>query len=168
MFELMHKKNSFRSDESAAATELGYIFTFMLGTLLLTMFTIWAFDIETSTRDRWNEQAIQENVEKVASAIERADYAARTDANSTYAEPIKLLALEANEETLTLSLNDVVLSLVDSTDSYGFEVPISATGPSNHSGTVDLGVTRIVWVSYANGMTIISENAPDSESSSHN
>ena len=29
-------------DERAAATELGYIFTFLLGVLLLTMFSLWA------------------------------------------------------------------------------------------------------------------------------
>ena len=159
---MWHRKLSIKTDESGAATELGYIFTFLLGTLLLTMFTIWAFDIETSTRDRWNEQAIQKNVENVASAIERADYAARTDANSSYAEPVKLLELEADENTLTLYLDNTVLKLMDSTDSYKFEVPISATGPSNHSGIVYLGETSTVWVSYVDGRTTISENTPDS------
>ena len=38
---------SLRKDTGAAATELGYIFTFLLGVLLLTMFSLWAYEIET-------------------------------------------------------------------------------------------------------------------------
>ena len=45
-------KNQLRRDEHAAATELGYIFTFLLGVLLLTTFSIWAYQIETATRER--------------------------------------------------------------------------------------------------------------------
>ena len=30
-------------DESGASTELGYIFTFMLGVLFLSLFSVWAF-----------------------------------------------------------------------------------------------------------------------------
>ena len=41
--------SALRRDTSAAATELGYIFTFLLGVLLLTMFSLWAWDIETAT-----------------------------------------------------------------------------------------------------------------------
>ena len=64
-------------DTSGAATELGYIFTFLLGVLLLSVFSIWTWDIETATRDRWNEQAIQMNLDDIAAAIERADEASR-------------------------------------------------------------------------------------------
>jgi len=64
-----------RRDISAAATELGYIFTFLLGVLLLTMFSVWAWDIETATRERWNENAIQANMDDLAAAVERADEA---------------------------------------------------------------------------------------------
>ena len=39
-----------KRDERAAATELGYVFTFLLGVLLLTMFSLWAYEIETATR----------------------------------------------------------------------------------------------------------------------
>ena len=35
-------------DQSAASTELGYIFTFLLGVLFLSMFSVWAFGLETS------------------------------------------------------------------------------------------------------------------------
>ena len=65
------------TDTSGAATELGYIFTFLLGVLLLSVFSIWTWDIETATRDRWNEQAIQMNLDDLAAAIERADEASR-------------------------------------------------------------------------------------------
>ena len=57
-------------DESAASTELGYIFTFLLGVLLLSMFSVWTFGIETSTRLRWNETAIDTNLADIASAVE--------------------------------------------------------------------------------------------------
>jgi hypothetical protein len=53
------KRDALKQDERAAATELGYIFTFLLGVLLLTMFSLWAYDIETATRERWNINAIQ-------------------------------------------------------------------------------------------------------------
>ena len=45
-------------DESGASTELGYIFTFMLGVLFLSMFSVWAFGLETSTRENWNTTAV--------------------------------------------------------------------------------------------------------------
>ena len=48
-------------DTRAAATELGYVFTFLLGVLLMTMFSVWAWDIETNTRLRWNEEAVEAN-----------------------------------------------------------------------------------------------------------
>ena len=51
-----------RHDEGAAATELGYVFTFLLGVVLLSMFGVWAYGIETATRERWNATAIQANL----------------------------------------------------------------------------------------------------------
>ena len=55
----------------AAATELGYVFTFLLGVVLLSMFGVWAYGIETATRERWNATAIQANLDDVAEAVER-------------------------------------------------------------------------------------------------
>ena len=46
----MKHHNKLKQDESAAATELGYVFTFLLGLLLLSLYSIWAWDIENSTR----------------------------------------------------------------------------------------------------------------------
>ena len=42
-------------DENAAATEIGYVFTFLLGLMFLTSFSIWVWDLEVSTQDRWTE-----------------------------------------------------------------------------------------------------------------
>ena len=65
------------TDTNGAATELGYIFTFLLGVLLLSIFSIWTYDIETATRERWNMEAIEMNLDDLAAAVERADEASR-------------------------------------------------------------------------------------------
>ena len=87
----------------AAATELGYVFTFLLGVLLLTMFSLWVYDIETATRERWNEEAIDANMNDIASAVERTDTASRID-NTSYAERVYWRATEADESQFTLQL----------------------------------------------------------------
>ena len=84
------------TDTSGAATELGYIFTFLLGVLLLSVFSIWTWDIETATRDRWNEQAIQMNLDDLAAAIERADEASRLG-DVEYTESVWWRATEADD-----------------------------------------------------------------------
>ena len=68
----MRTKHSKINDISGAATELGYIFTFLLGVMLLSVFSVWTWDIETATRDRWNEKAVEMNLDDIADAIERA------------------------------------------------------------------------------------------------
>ena len=60
------KGNALQNNREAAATELGYVFTFLLGVLLLTMFSIWIYDIESATRERWNEEAIDANMISVS------------------------------------------------------------------------------------------------------
>ena len=101
------------TDTSGAATELGYIFTFLLGVLLLSVFSIWTWDIETATRDRWNEQAIQMNLDDLAAAIERADEASRLG-DVEYTESVWWRATEADENLLSLQLTDNSLILIDS------------------------------------------------------
>ena len=96
----------------AAATELGYVFTFLLGVLLLTMFSLWIYDIETATRERWNEEAIDANMNDLAAAIERTDAASRID-NTSYAERVYWRATEADESQFTLELTDTLLILYD-------------------------------------------------------
>ena len=75
-------------DTSGASTELGYIFTFMLGVIFLSMFSVWAFGLETSTRERWNETAVDVNMADLAAAVERADSASREDNSIRYAEVV--------------------------------------------------------------------------------
>ena len=103
--------NALRRDTSAAATELGYIFTFLLGVLLLTMFSLWAWDIETATRERWNENAIQANMDDLAAAVERADEASRMGAVD-YAERVEWRLTEADESRMTIVLTDTNIELI--------------------------------------------------------
>ena len=91
----MNQKLNRVKDTSGAATELGYIFTFLLGVLLLSVFSIWTWDIETATRERWNEEAIQMNLDDLAAAVERADEASRLG-NIEYTECVWWRATEAN------------------------------------------------------------------------
>ena len=100
-------------DTRAAATELGYIFTFLLGVLLLTMFSVWAWDIETNTRLRWNEEAIQANMDDLAAAVERADEASRLGGNISYAEEVSWRPTEADESLFLLELTDTAIKLID-------------------------------------------------------
>ena len=97
-----------QENREAAATELGYVFTFLLGVLLLTMFSLWIYDIETATRERWNEEAIDANMNDLSAAIERTDVASRID-NSSYAERVYWRATEADESQFTLELISIEL-----------------------------------------------------------
>ena len=38
----------FAEDETAAATEIGYVFTFLLGLMFLSTFSIWVWGLELS------------------------------------------------------------------------------------------------------------------------
>lgn len=100
-----------RRDEHAAATELGYIFTFLLGVLLLTTFSIWAYQIETATRERWNENAIQSNLDDLAAAVERADEASRMG-SVEYAEKVTWRLTEADEARIQEIKNDLFIKLL--------------------------------------------------------
>ena len=153
-------KGKMKQDQSAAATELGYVFTFLLGVLLLSMFSVWAWDIENSTRVRWNEQALEENLREVAAAVERADAASRLDANSFYAEPVLLRAIHTDVSALTLILDDSRITLVDDKGIYTDTVSISGASSTIHSGEVNLGKSLKVWVIYDAGEVKISQVAP--------
>ena len=54
------------SRTSQGSTELGYIFTFMLGVLFLSLFSVWAFGLETSTKKNWNTTAVDVNMADIA------------------------------------------------------------------------------------------------------
>jgi hypothetical protein len=150
-----------RRDEHAAATELGYVFTFLLGVLLLTMFSVWAWDIETATRSRWNENAIEANMDDIGAAIERADEASRID-GANYAESVEWRSSEADESRFKLILTDVELSLVDEGGTLDTSVLISGTGSGSHEGEIYLGGAAKIWVVHHNGITSIQLDRPQS------
>ena len=146
-------------DTSGGASELGYIFTFLLGVLLLSVFSIWTWDIETSTRDRWNEQAIQMNLDDITAAIERADEASRLG-DIEYTESVWWRATEADENLFSLELTDNSLILIDDGGDLDTEVFISGTGAGNHSGSIDLSGAQMIWVLHKDGVTSIEVDRP--------
>ncbi|MGB0826510.1 MAG: hypothetical protein ACPGTT_01350 [Candidatus Poseidoniaceae archaeon] len=155
----MNSKSIKIDDTSGAATELGYIFTFLLGVLLLSVFSIWTWDIETATRDRWNEQAIQMNLDDIAAAIERADEASRLG-DIEYSESVWWRATEADENLLSLQLTNNSLILIDNGGSLDTEVFVSGTGSGAHSGTVELSGAQMIWVVHKDGITSIEVDRP--------
>ena len=152
--------SSLVEDERAAATELGYVFTFMLGVLLLTMFSMWAWEIETATRERWNEHALEDNVERITAAIERADASSRTIENASYAEPVHLTPFEASQDSFILMLTDEELRLHDVQDIHSMSAQISAAGNSTHTGEIRLSGVDTVWVIHNEGVTSITTEHP--------
>ena len=151
--------SNLRKDTGAAATELGYIFTFLLGVLLLSMFSLWAWDIETATRERWNEQAIQANLGDIAAAVERADEASRMG-DVQYSESIYWRATEADENQFTLSLTNELLILEDDSGNLDLEVSISGTGSGQHSGEVQLSGISTIWIVHNDGVSSVQLERP--------
>jgi hypothetical protein len=154
------KQTRLNRDTGAAATELGYIFTFLLGVLLMSMFSIWAWDIETNTRLRWNEEAIQANMDDIAAAVERADEASRLGGNVSYAEEIAWRPSEADESLFWLELHDTALILIDEGGPLDTEISLSGTGSSSHEGRVPLAGVDRIWVVHDNGLTFLSLDRP--------
>ena len=153
------KQTSLRRDTSAAATELGYIFTFLLGVMLLTMFSLWAWDIETATRERWNENAIQANMDDLAAAVERADEASRMG-SIDYAEKVEWRPSEADESRFTLVLTDTNIELIHDAGDLDTNISISGTGAGTHEGTLTLAGIDSIWVVHYNGVTSIEYDRP--------
>ncbi len=149
-----------KDDNSGAATELGYVFTFMLGVVLLSMFSVWAYDIETATRERWNEQAIDDNMNRIASAIERADRSSRVVENCSYAEPVHLTPLEASTSTLKIRLDERQLILDDSSNNYDRTVQLSAAGLATHQGEISLSGVDTIWIVHKDDITKITTQHP--------
>ena len=151
--------SKFTRDESGAATELGYIFTFLLGVLLMTMFSIWAWGIETSTRERWNDEAIIANMDDIVEAVERANEASRID-NSTYAEWVSWRPTEADESLMTLKLETNTIELVDESEREGYTVQHSGTGNAENNGTLALAGITTIWVVLEDGQIYLSADRP--------
>ena len=148
-------------DQSGASTELGYIFTFMLGVLFLSLFSVWAFGLETSTRENWNTTAVDVNMADIAAAVERADLASREDPSVSYAEVVSWRLTEADETEFILSLDDEGLSLDHSENELDREVSISATGYGAYDGRINLSGTAEIWVVYHEGVTYLSTTRPN-------
>ena len=149
-----------KDNNEAAATEIGYVFTFMLGVMLLSLFSLWVWDIEQATRQRWNYQAMQENAERISSAIERADEAARGNVNSTYAEPVDLLITESSTVEITLIITDNSVEIVDSNGEYLHQITISSATAVPHSGSVKLSGLSKVWVVLDNQQITVTDKQP--------
>ena len=148
-------------DESAASTELGYIFTFLLGVLFLSIFSVWAFGLETSTREKWNTTAVDVNMADIAAAVERADLASREDSSVSYAEVVTWRLTEADESEFILTLDDEGLSLDHSENELDRQVSISATGYGTYDGRINLSGTAEIWVVYHEGVTYLSTTRPN-------
>ena len=148
-------------DESAASTELGYIFTFLLGVLFLSMFSVWAFGLETATREKWNKTAVDVNMADLAAGVERADLASREDSSIRYAEVVEWRLTEADESLFVLTLDDEGLHLDHPENSLDRDVSISATGSGTYSGKVTLSGITEIWIIHDDGVTYISGQRPD-------
>ena len=155
----MRKDTRRVNDTSGAATELGYIFTFLLGVLLLSVFSLWTYDIETATRERWNEEAVQMNLDDLAAAVERADEASRLG-DVEYTESVWWRATEADENLFSIQLTDNSLILIDDGGSLDTQVFISGTGSGSHNGTVNLSGAQMIWVIHKDGVTSIEVDRP--------
>ena len=151
--------SSLQRNREAAATELGYVFTFLLGVLLLTMFSLWIYEIETATRERWNEEAIDANMNDLASAVERTDTASRIE-NSSYAERVYWRSTEADESQFSLELTDTKLILHDAQGELDAVRSLSGTASAPHTGIIDLAGVEAIWVVYHNGVISIELDRP--------
>ena len=151
--------SSLQRNREAAATELGYVFTFLLGVLLLTMFSLWIYEIETATRERWNEEEIDANMNDLASAVERTDTASRIE-NSSYAERVYWRSTEADESQFSLELTDTKLILHDAQGELDAERSLSGTASAPHTGIIDLAGVEAIWVVYHNGVISIELDRP--------
>ena len=154
----MSKK--FANDENAAATEIGYVFTFLLGLMFLTTFSIWVWGLEVSTQERWTEHALEENLLSVGAAVERADEAARLDSTARYAEPVDLRLSTAAGLNIEMWLTDDAVHISDSAEVYRSSQPISGAAATTHSGVVNLVGIETVWVVLVDGNVTLQVEQP--------
>ena len=148
------------NDENAAATEIGYVFTFLLGLMFLTTFSIWVWGLEVSTQERWTEHALEENLLSVGAAVERADEAARLDSTARYAEPVDLHLSTAAGLNIEMWLTDDAVHVSDSAEVYRSSQPISGAAATTHSGVVNLVGIETVWVVLMDGNVTLQVEQP--------
>ena len=152
----MKRKSKFQKDDSGAATELGYVFTFLLGLLLLSLYSLWAWDLENSTRERWSEVSLTENIERVGSAVERADAVARINPNATYSESVDLLNVEHTSVDVIMLLEDERLIINHPSFKLPFEHNLISAGPTTHIGEINLKGESTIWIHMSNGVVELS------------
>jgi len=158
---MIRRETRLVGDESAAATEMGYVFTFLLGILFLTSFSLWIWDIEVATQERWMDNAMEDNLLSLSAAVERADEAARIDAGSSYSEPVQLHQAIASSLQLQLILDDEAVFITDAGGTKQFRQPISGAAATTHSGTIDLAGVDVIWVVLQSGQVIVTDKHPD-------
>ncbi len=157
----MKKDGAIYHDENAASIELGYIFTFLLGVAFLASFSLWVWDIENATQDRWLNEALRLDVEHISSAIERAEDASLGPNGTTYAEPVNLQVAEVGSLNLRLIISDDEVRLHSLVDSKFDQIRrISGAGKTNHSGEVRLDGVSTVWVILNDGNITINLSQP--------
>jgi hypothetical protein len=154
-------KGKLAHDESGASTELGYIFTFLLGVIFLSMFSVWAFGLETATRENWNTTAVDVNMADLAAAVERADLASREDSSVSYAEVVEWRLTEADESLFVLTLDDQGLHLDHTENVLDRDVSISATGTGTYDGKITLSGISEIWIVHDEGVTYLATKRPD-------
>jgi hypothetical protein len=154
-------KGKLTHDESGASTELGYIFTFLLGVIFLSMFSVWAFGLETATRENWNTTAVDVNMADLAAAVERADLASREDSSVSYAEVVEWRLTEADESLFVLTLDDQGLHLDHTENVLDRDVSISATGTGTYDGKITLSGISEIWIVHDEGVTYLATMRPD-------
>jgi hypothetical protein len=154
-------KGKLAPDESGASTELGYIFTFLLGVIFLSMFSVWAFGLETATRENWNTTAVDVNMADLAAAVERADLASREDSSVSYAEVVEWRLTEADESLFVLTLDDQGLHLDHTENVLDRDVSISATGTGTYDGKITLSGISEIWIVHDEGVTYLATMRPD-------
>ena len=125
------------------------------------MFSVWAFGIETATRENWNTTAVDVNMADLVGAVERADLASRDDGDIRYAEAVKWRATEADESLFILTLDDQGLHLDHTENVLDRDVSISATGAGTYDGKITLSGITEIWVVYEDGVTYLSSKRPD-------
>lgn len=126
----------------------------------MSMFSVWAWDIETNTRERWNVEAIQANMEDIAAAVERADEASRFGGNISYAEEIAWRPTEADESMFWIELRGTSLLLIDEGGPLDTSVSLSGTGAGIHEGRIPLSGVERLWVVHEDGVTSLSLDRP--------
>ncbi|MDP6905785.1 MAG: hypothetical protein QF440_00010 [Candidatus Thalassarchaeaceae archaeon] len=156
----MRTYSKLHRNEEGAATEIGYIFTFLLGLMLLSSFSIWVWDIETATQKRWTNEAIEENLFSTSEAIERADEAARIDPAARYAEPVNLHLSGATGLELKMWLTDDAIHIIDSGGEYSSSHAISGAAATTHSGQLSISGIDTIWVVLDQGEVTIQTKQP--------